>query len=315
MNREEVIRIFSVKIRKILRKQEEHLEEWEEIRLRTGQPLEVICRGKRIYLSEDGETSGWETAYRVRGEDVRETLEYISRYSLYAFSEEVRQGFLTIPGGHRVGAAGHVIRERDGVRGISPIAFLNIRLAHQICGAADAVLPFLWEDHRLGHTLILSPPGLGKTTLLRDIIRQISNGYRTERPLTVGVVDERSEIAACSGGVPQNDVGRHTDVLDTCPKAEGVRMLLRSRSPHVIAMDEVGCEDDMEALSESIGSGCTLLATVHAVSMEDLKRRPVLSHLVERGLFERYVTLARRNGHVGWNVRRADGAVLGEGLR
>lgn len=98
MNREEVIRIFSVKIRKILRKQEEHLEEWEEIRLRTGQPLEVICRGKRIYLSEDGETSGWETAYRVRGEDVRETLEYISRYSLYAFSEEVRQGFLTIPG-------------------------------------------------------------------------------------------------------------------------------------------------------------------------------------------------------------------------
>lgn len=101
MNREEVIRIFSVKIRKILRKQEEHLEEWEEIRLRTGQPLEVICRGKRIYLSEDGEASGWEMAYRVCGEDIRETLEYISRYSLYAFSEEVRQGFLTIPGGHR----------------------------------------------------------------------------------------------------------------------------------------------------------------------------------------------------------------------
>lgn len=117
MNREEVIRIFSVKIRKILRKQEEHLEEWEEIRLRTGQPLEVICRGKRIYLSEDGEASGWEMAYRVCGEDFGRRWNISCRYSLYAFSEEVRLGFLTIPGGHRVGAAGHVIRERDGVRG------------------------------------------------------------------------------------------------------------------------------------------------------------------------------------------------------
>ncbi len=168
---------------------------------------------------------------------------------------------------------------------------MNIRFAHEVRGCADKVLPHLRRDGELLHTLIASAPGHGKTTLLRDCIRQISDGYGGYPGMTVGVVDERSEIAGSFRGVPGNDVGMRTDVLDGCPKAEGMMMLIRSMAPRVVAVDEIGSREDMAALAMAMNCGCVLLATVHGSSMEELKGRQVLGDLIASGLFERYVFL------------------------
>lgn len=316
MKKEELICIFGRKIRSILERSAADFLRFEEIRLRTGQPL-CICRGQgEEYLTSSGRISGnWREAYMVTAADIRETLEFVSHYSLYAFEEELRQGFITIPGGHRVGLAGKAVVSGGEIRGLKYISFLNVRLARQVPGCADGVLPYLWKGDRFCHTLIVSPPRLGKTTLLRDMIRQISDGG-DHPPQTVGVVDERSELGACSSGVPQNDLGKHTDVLDGCPKAAGILMLLRTMSPRIIAVDEVGTQADLEALSYGLHCGCGILATVHGNSLEDLRRKPVLCHLVEEGIFERYLILsARKNGDVFWEVLDEGGRRLGEGRR
>lgn len=317
MNKDELIRIFSKKIRSILERTPVDFLYLEEIRLRAGQPLVVIVSGSGAYLDEDGKPSGrWERAYRVTLSDIRETLEYVSRYSLYAFEEELRQGFITISGGHRVGLAGRAVVKNGAVQSLKQISSLNVRLAHQILGAADRLMPCLFREGRMGNTLIVSPPRLGKTTLLRDMIRQLSNGYGGYEPLNVGVVDERSELAACVDGVPQNDLGRHTDVLDACPKAEGILMLLRTMSPQVIAVDEVGRQEDFKALRLGLCCGCTLLATVHASSMEELRAKPVIRSLVEEKLFDQFVVLRQaKEGNVFWEINNADGQKQKEGLR
>ena len=154
------------------------------------------------------------------------------------------------------------------------ISCINIRLAHQIPGCAAKVMPYIRRKDWVAHTLIISPPRCGKTTLLRDIIRQLSNGSQGFSGLTVGVVDERSELAGCYQGIPQNDLGMRTDVLDGCPKAEGMRMLIRSMSPAVVAVDELGKEEDYKAVETVIHCGCKLIATAHGNSMEDVLSQP-----------------------------------------
>ena len=192
-------------------------------------------------------------------------MEYIAGYSLYAYEDELRQGFLTIQGGHRVGVAGKILMEEGKVRSIRYISFLNIRLAHQVEGCADKVMPFIVENGEVCHTLIISPPCCGKTTLLRDVIRQISNGNAWCEGKNVGVVDERSEIGGAYQGVPQNDLGIRTDLLDCCPKAEGMMMLIRSMSPEVVA----------------VGS-----------SVEDIEKKPLLQKMVKEHVFDRYIILS-----------------------
>ncbi|MCC8067197.1 MAG: stage III sporulation protein AA [Clostridiales bacterium] len=270
-------------------------EELQEIRLRTGRPVMVQYQGREYVLCSSGRLSEHAVeGYNIAEDEIKETLEYISGYSLYAFDEEIRQGFLTVSGGHRIGLAGHVVMEGNRIRCIRYISFLNIRLSHQRKGCADLVIPYLYEKGELCHTLILSPPGGGKTTLLRDLIRQVSNGGSFGAGRKVGVVDERSELAGAYLGVPQNDLGIRTDVLDGCTKAEGMRMLLRSMSPQVIAVDELGSNEDQEAVEEVFHCGCRLLATVHGASLEELKQKPQLKELLGEGMFERYVILSGR---------------------
>ncbi len=297
--RASLCRIFAASLRPLFENLNADFEKLQEIRLRVNGPLMVVYNHREAFISQEGRMISKEQgAITVSYAQIRETMEYISDYSLYAYEDEIRQGFITIQGGHRVGIAGKIVLEDGKIRNIKYISFINIRLSHQIPGCANTVMPYIKSGKDIYHTLIISPPRCGKTTILRDIIRQIS---QSPDGINVGVVDERSEIAACYLGVPQNDVGIRTDVLDCCPKADGMMMLIRSMSPQVIAVDEVGSRKDLEAIEYVINCGCKLIATVHGSSVDDLRSRPILRRLVEERLFERYVVLGdlARAGCIG----------------
>ncbi len=279
--------IFPDRIRAALGEARENAETLEEIRLRANGPLFVIAGSREQRLGG--------TEFLVHPKELEETLQCAVRFSLYAFEEELRQGYFTLQGGHRIGVAGRVVLEQGRIRTIHPVTFLNIRIAHQMRGCADEVLPYLTEPDtgKIRNTLLISPPRCGKTTLLRDLIRQVSGG---SRGVTVGVADERSEIAACYQGIPQNDVGCRTDVLDGCPKALGMMMLIRSMAPEVVAADEIGGMEDLEALRCVMNCGCRILATVHGTSVEDLKKKPGLREFLQERRFERYLVLGNTCG-------------------
>ena len=278
--------------------------------MRINSPLMIRQRGKEYKLTEEGkllrcngnEQYEKENIHYVDRCELMETMEYIAGYSLYAYEDELRQGFLTIQGGHRVGVAGKILMEEGKVRSIRYISFLNIRLAHQVEGCADKVMPFIVENGEVCHTLIISPPCCGKTTLLRDVIRQISNGNAWCEGKNVGVVDERSEIGGAYQGVPQNDLGIRTDLLDCCPKAEGMMMLIRSMSPEVVAVDEIGDYGDIKAIESVLNCGCRLIATVHGSSVEDIEKKPLLQKMVKEHVFDRYIILSgkKKIGAVWW---------------
>lgn len=266
----------------------------QEIRLRTGKPVIIHRKGKELFLTDQGRLSGDPAeGHLATGRELSEMLEHICHYSPYAFEEELRQGFLTVAGGHRVGVAGQAVMEADGrVRTFKNISYLNIRVSHQVKGAADKVLSDMYREGGLRSALIISPPGCGKTTLLRDLIRQISDGNAYGQGMTVGVVDERSELAGSFLGKPQNDMGMRTDVLDGCPKDIGMLLLLRAMSPQVIALDELALPEDVEAVRAAAGCGVVLLATVHAASVAELSARPLLRGVLESGVFRRAVVIA-----------------------
>ncbi len=297
--KDELLKILSLKLRTVFGKLSIDFDQLQEIRLRINAPLLIIYSNQESFVTEEAKLVKQPAkAIIITKNEIRETMEYISNYSLYAFEEEIRQGFITISGGHRIGIAGKIIVEDDSIKGMKHISFINVRLAHQVKGCADAVLPYLINQESKGiyHTLIISPPRCGKTTLLRDIIRQLSDGSELLPGMSIGVVDERSEIGACYMGTPQNEVGIRTDILDCCPKAKGMLMLIRSMSPQVIAVDELGSKEELEAIDYVIGCGCKLIATIHGSSLEDIRSKPVLGELMEKRLFERYILLNNKKG-------------------
>ena len=240
--RMQVWNLLAEKIRKLVEESVSNPEELQEIRIRTGQPLLIQMKGQERVLPDPVHP------YLVTKEDIGETMGYICHYSLYAYENELKQGFITVEGGHRVGVAGKVIIENEKVKNIQYISSLNVRISHEVLGCADALIPYITENKQICHTLIISPPCCGKTTLIRDLIRQISDGNEYIKGCSVGVVDERSELGGCYLGIAQNHLGTRTDILDCCPKAEGMIMLIRSMAPRVIAVDEIGTSEDIHAI-------------------------------------------------------------------
>lgn len=298
-NRKEFLNIFSVNLRKVLAQLNVDFDRLQEIRLRVGCPLLITWDGREYFVKPTGEITPDEgESLLVEKRELMETMEYIANFSLYAFEDEIRQGFLTIQGGHRIGIAGKIIMDGERIKSVKHISFINVRLSHQIKGCADQVLPMIIRDEEVCHTLIISPPKCGKTTLLRDMIRQLSNGTDYFPGSTVGVVDERSELGGAYMGVPQNDLGIRTDVLDCCPKAEGMMMLVRAMSPAIIAVDEIGDYKDICAIESVINCGCKLLTTIHGSSIADIEKKPLMQKLMQERVFERYIIL-HNHKHVG----------------
>lgn len=253
------------------------------------------CAGTGSDWDEDGD----EGCIIVEPMDVAQTLELITSNSVYAFQEEIRNGYITIKGGHRVGIAGKIVSEGLYVKSIKDIMSLNIRVSKEVKGCADKIFQYLIKgENDLYNTLIVSPPQCGKTTMLRDLTRLLSTGCKVNgfRGIKVCVVDERSEIAACYKGVPQNDVGVRTDILDSCPKIAGMIMGLRALSPVVIVTDEIGNEGDKDAITRVLNAGVKILTTAHGYSISELKARKEVMELIEEKVFERYVVLSSREG-------------------
>lgn len=311
MQTEAVWRALPRRIREVL--PEESLVDVQEIRLRSGQPFLLKTAEGIFSLQKNGGllSAPWEKGIRISAADLRETVSLLSAYSLYAFEEELRQGYITMEGGHRVGFCGKAVLENGEIRTLRQINALNIRIAREQKGWGEQFLTYLMEEDIFCHTLIVSPPGCGKTTLLRDIVRCLS-----ERGKTVGVVDERGEIAPLRDGTPQMDVGPCTDVLEGCPKAKGMVLLLRSMSPDIIAVDELGRKEDIEAVEEALYAGVKLVATAHGRDFADLETRPQLCSLIRKNVFERYLFLSNRTG-VGTmeEIRDRNGKVIWKGER
>lgn len=278
--------IFPIRMRKYMSGLMHQWKDVQEIRMRCEKPLLIVIQGKEWMVDiSDGIVQNSSKPFIVTYDDIQESMAYICQYSLYAYEDELRRGFITIRGGHRIGISGQVTLEHGKIQSVSHIGSLNIRVSHEVIGCGMAAFSKLWEDENPCHCLIVSPPGYGKTTLLRDFIRLFSDGFDGHIGCTVGIVDERSEIAACYMGIPQNQVGMRTDVLDHCPKALGVEMMVRTMSPKIIAFDELGNHTDMEAVRYAAHSGCYVITTFHGKKMEDIRMYNGMD------LFERYIFL------------------------
>lgn len=273
----------------------ELLAEISELRIRSGQALRAVTGHTDRRLRCDGRPAvGLDPGYICTPEDLQQTMLLVSRNSLYAFEEELRQGFFTVAGGHRIGLAGQAIVKQGELIALKNVGALNVRLAREVIGAADRLVAYVVSSrNKVWNTLIISPPRCGKTTVLRDLIRQLSSGVAVLKfeGVSVGVVDERSEIAACREGVPTINLGPRADVLDGCPKAIGLLMLIRSMAPRVVATDELGREADAVAVREALHAGVSVLATVHGRDVADVGRRPYVGELIAEGRFDRYVLL------------------------
>lgn len=259
----------------------------EELRLRAGRAMTVLVPEGEILPSEESPLP------TVTQTDLEQLCDSVTGYSRYAAADTLSRGYLTARGGFRIGVCGTAVL-RDGINtNLRDISSVTVRISREQPGVADAVLPQLCPEGSFQSTLILAPPGLGKTTLLRDLIRCLSDGTDTTPAHRVSVVDERGELAVLYQGVPQMQVGWHTDVLDACPKAIGIPILLRSANPQIIAVDEITVREDLQVMAAAEGCGVRFLATIHAADRAELLQKPLFKTLLRLGLFSLLVTISR----------------------
>ena len=278
----EIVHILGGRIRDWLEKVDSEIfEKSQEIRIRVNKPIVFKLEGNKNLI--------YQNDFKPSFKDISETLEVLGGYSLYSINEEIKNGFISLKGGHRAGIFGKAILNEGKISDMRNISSINIRISHEVYGCGDVYLPFIYANKKVYNTMIISPPGCGKTTLLRDLIRLISN-----LGTTVAVIDERSEISS-----ENMDLGENTDVLDGAPKVFGMKMALRSMAPQVIAVDEIGTKDDAEAIFEMTCSGVGIVCTAHGESLEGIVKRKELTSLFEKKVFDRYIFLQNKEGTMG----------------
>lgn len=298
---DEIINSLAINLRKKIKNLKNQSINIEEIRLRVNKPL-IINGDSKDYFYND--ISGklaliMKNPYIVTKEDIEETFQIICKYSVHSFIDDIKKGFITLRGGHRIGIVGKVIIENGQVKNIKHISSLNIRISKEIKGCSKKVINHIIKNkNHINNTIIISPPQCGKTTILRDIVRNISNGNKEYgfEGVKVALIDERNEIAGSFMGIPQLDIGIRTDVIETCPKDLGIMMVLRSMSPNVIVTDEIGNEKEINALYTALNGGVGLITTVHGDSIDDIYNRAQLKGLLEGELFKKVIILSCRNG-------------------
>lgn len=256
----------------------------EEIRIRQSRPI-TLKIGQEVMILE----------HVITKEEINEIFERICENSIYSYKKEICEGFITIKGGHRVGITGTAVID-EKIKNINYISSLNFRIAREKKGSSKEIIKHVinQNENTIFNTLIISPPGGGKTTVLRDILRNLSNGIKELNfsPKVVGLVDERGEIAATYKGEPQKDVGIMTDVMSNFPKSIGMKMLIRSMSPQIIACDEIGGIEDIQAIKVAICSGVKGIFTAHGRNLEELIQNPELNHLITENIIEKVIQLS-----------------------
>ena len=270
----------------------------EELRFRVGQPVTVLLPEGEIPVGTENVTAG----------DLESLLETGTRASVHAVRDSLRRGFVTLQGGYRLGLCGTAVTENGSISSLRSLSSAALRISREVRGAAEPVMPLVTDRGRFHSALILSPPGQGKTTLLRDMVRLLSDRYRYR----VAIADERCEIAAAWEGHPGMDIGRHTDVLEACPKSEGAMILLRAMNPQIIAMDEITEMRDLDAVRQASYCGVELVATVHAEDPAALKRRPLYRELLALEVFSWFVTVENHRGTRTYRVTDREGALCCE---
>ena len=286
MNYNDILRYFPDNIRVVLENEINNNFIIEEIRIRNSKPIILKLNNSEKIIN-----------YIVQTEDVLNILQSICENSIYSYQNQICEGFITIKGGHRIGITGSAVIENNQVKNLNYISNLNFRIARQIIGCSNNIIKEIinQEGNTIYNTLIVSPPGAGKTTLLRDIIRNLSNGTEEITGKNIGVVDERGEIAAMYKGIPQNDLGIRTDIIENIKKSIGMKMLIRSMAPEIIVADEIGSKEDVQEINYAVCSGIKGIFTAHGNSLEDLKLNPAIAELIEKYIFERLIFLDKNN--------------------
>ena len=273
-----------LQITKLIEENEKIADSIQEIRIRTNKPIALKIDNSNRILK-----------HRVSQEEVLRIFERICEGSIYSYKKQICEGFITVKGGHRIGITGNVAMENNEVININYISSLNFRIARQKLECSNELLKYVinMETNNIYNTLIVSPPGCGKTTILRDTIRKLSNGIKeiNFKGRTIGVVDERGEIAAMYKGIPQNDVGIRTDIIDNISKDKGMHMLVRSMSPEIIACDEIGSLEDIEAINYAICSGVKGIFTAPGANIEEINLNNEIGELLKENILERIIFL------------------------
>ena len=300
MLKKQILTLFGEHIRNVLEDSEEDFEQVQEIRMRVGKPILMKKNQGEYFLTKEGLAAAGNQEKMEQFQpivaderDVSAVVEHACGHSSYAFESEIQKGYITIPGGHRIGICGRTVLESGKIKTIKHISALNLRIAHPVTGCAGQWAPYFYQDQKPVQILIISPPGCGKTTLLRDLILLFSNGCRFGPGVTVAVADERSEIGGTYRGVAAYDLGLRTDVLDGCPKKMGMEILLRAMAPQVMAVDEIG-QEDVSAMNHAVRCGCKIIATLHGEGLSDFMDKPGLKELRDAKVFDRYVVLHKK---------------------
>lgn len=272
-------------------------EQAEEVRLRIGRPMTVLLPEGEC-IAQD------ERPYQmVTQGDLEQLCDTVTGYSRYAMCDTMSKGYLTAAGGYRIGICGTAVMQSGAVTNMRDFSSAVIRIGREITGIAEDLLPAIGDAEGVKSTLVYSAPGCGKTTLLRDMIRCLSDGTQTRPAYRVALVDERGEIAAMHMGKPQMSIGCHTDVLDGCPKALAIPILLRAANPQIIAVDEITQTQDLQAMVHAANCGVALLATIHAGSREELLRKPIYRQLSDSGLFQKAIWIHCDSGRRAYEVQ------------